>query len=140
MMLVVGASVASKWSIDEPDSSDAEQLLRLDEALIAPDLVVAEICNVVWKKLRTGQITADRAAGVAEEVGDFFDALVPTKPLAPRALTIAESLAYPVYDCFYLAPAEQTNARLVTADARFLQRLQGTAWQARAVRLGEPLP
>jgi predicted nucleic acid-binding protein len=55
--------------------------------------------------------------------------------LAGRALAIAESLAHPVYDCFYLALAEQADARLVTADTRLLNRLEGTAWRARGVSL-----
>ena len=137
MTLVVDASVAIKWSIEEPDSAEAERLLRLGRALIAPDLVVVEACNVAWKKLRRGQITSAQAAGLVAEVADFFDNLVAAKFLAPRALAIAESLGHPVYDCFYLALAEQAWAPMVTADARFLQRLQGTAWRACAVRLGE---
>lgn len=137
MTLVVDASVAIKWSIEEPDSAEAERLLRLGRALIAPDLVVVEACNVAWKKLRLGQITSAQAAGVVAEVADFFDTLVAAKSLASRALTIAESLGHLVYDCFYLALAEQAGAPMVTADARLLQRLQGTAWRARAVRLGE---
>ena len=135
MILVVDASVAIKWSIEEPDSAEAERLLHLSEALIAPELVIAEVCSVVWKKLRTGQITSEQATGLAAEITGFFDALMPMKPLAGRALAIAESLAYPVYDCFYLALAEQADARLVTADTRLLNRLEGTAWQARGMSL-----
>ncbi len=140
MTLVVDASVASKWSIEEPDSAEAERLLQLGEAVIAPDLVVAEACNVAWKKRRLGQITPAQAAGLALEIAGFFDALVPMKPLAPRALAIADALAHPVYDCFYLALAEQAGARLVTADARLLRRLRGTPWQALAVRPGDATP
>ena len=140
MTLVVDASVATKWFVAEPDSPDARALLISGEALIAPDLVVAEACNVAWKKRRAGQITPAQAADLAAEIGRFFDTLIALESLAPRALAIADDLAHPVYDCFYLALAEQAAARLVTADARLLRRLQGTPWQALAVRLGDAAP
>lgn len=45
MTFVVDASVAVKWFIEDNDSARARQLLAGDEALIAPDLVIAEVCN-----------------------------------------------------------------------------------------------
>ena len=52
MTLVVDASVALKWFVDEDGSDRAVALLDGDEPLIAPDLVVAEVCNAAWKSLR----------------------------------------------------------------------------------------
>jgi len=50
--LVIDASVACKWFIAEPQSDSAEALLAGGEVLIAPDLIVPEVCNVAWLKLR----------------------------------------------------------------------------------------
>jgi hypothetical protein len=42
---------------------------------------------------------------------------------------------HPVYDCFYLALAEQANASFVTADSRLFERLAGTPPAALAASL-----
>ena len=137
MTLVVDASVACKWFVYEEGSDEARKLVETGEALIAPDLVVAEACNAAWKKRRTGRMTPERPtcspAGSRACSTCFFPAPPSRRapspsPRASRTPSTAASI---------LAPAERMNARLVTApDTRFLQRLQGTAWQAGAVRLG----
>jgi predicted nucleic acid-binding protein len=71
-----------------------------------------------------------QAADVPRELPRLLAELCPLATLAERALAIAEELRHPAYDCFYLALAEAKEARLVTADRRFAQRLAGTPWQA----------
>jgi predicted nucleic acid-binding protein len=48
MTLIVDASVALQWYLREPGADAARQILAGDEVLVAPDLVVAEVCNVSW--------------------------------------------------------------------------------------------
>ena len=49
MTIVVDASVALRWCFQLNGSDRAEELLRSDDHLIAPDLVIAEITNAAWK-------------------------------------------------------------------------------------------
>jgi predicted nucleic acid-binding protein len=134
-MLVVDASVATKWFIVEPGRPEARRLLDGTHPLVAPDLIVAEVVNVVWKRLIAGAIDRSQAAEVPRELPRLFAELCPLATLAERALTVAEELRHPAYDCFYLALAEAKDAKLVTADRRFAQRLAGTRWQARTTTL-----
>jgi hypothetical protein len=64
--IVVDASVALKWVIEEDGSRAARELL-LGELLAAPNLVIVECANVLWVKARRGQINRElascRAAG-----------------------------------------------------------------------------
>jgi len=53
--LVPDASVAVKWIVAEEDSLEAETLLVGNE-LHAPRLMVSEIANALWSKVRRGQI------------------------------------------------------------------------------------
>lgn len=132
MNLVVDASVACKWFIADAGSQAAEALFAPEHVFFAPDLIVAEVCNLAATKLRRGEIAAEQASGMVDRIGDFFDEIVPSAALARRAFAMANELAHPVYDCFYLALAEMRNARLVTADERFLERLSLTPWKSLA--------
>jgi predicted nucleic acid-binding protein len=129
-MLVLDASVAVKWFVEEPGTAAAMALLAQDESLIAPDLVIAEIANVTWKHLMRGDLQHAQLAHVPEAVPRMFAELWPTVWLASRAFEIAVELRHPVYDCFYLALAESEDATLVTADRRLIGRLAGSRWEA----------
>ena len=50
MRLVVDASVAVKWLVEEEGSASAERLLEGDHDLHAPRLMVPEIANALWRK------------------------------------------------------------------------------------------
>ncbi len=100
---------------------------------MAPDLIVAEVCNVARKRLRAGEITEEHATRAMTQIGHMVDGLSPLAALAPRALEIARALDHPVSACFYLALAEREHASLVTADEVLVRRLTGTPW-ARHVR------
>ena len=133
MTLVVDASVALKWFVGEAGSDRAVALLDGDEPLIAPDLVVAEVCNAAWKSLRRREIDEAQFAEVATDVAQAFQRLVPLERLVRRAAALARELDHPVYDCFYLALSESEGAALVTADRRLLAACRGTRF-ARRVR------
>ena len=119
MTFVVDTSIAVKWLVDESDCEAAQNLLDTDERLIAPDLVVVEAGNVLWKKIRRGEITSHQAVLGIQELPTYFEQLVRSTPLVARAIAIAAQIGHPVYDdCLYLACAEHFEVPLVTADAR----------------------
>lgn len=104
MTLVVDASVAIKWFVQESRSDAARAVLDSGEPLVAPDLVVPEACNAAWKKVKRGEISEEQGAAVARVLPMSFDRLTPTAELAPRAFAIGHRFDHPVYDCFCLAP------------------------------------
>ena len=117
--MIVDASVAVKWLVDEADSQAAQRLLDSDEKLVAPDFVLIEVGNVLWKKAQRRQLGPEQAVAGIEALPTYFEQLVPSAALLPRALTIAIDVRHPVYDCLYLACAERLQMTLVTADVRF---------------------
>lgn len=130
MGLVVDASVAVKWFVCE-EGSERALALAGEDTLIAPELVVAEVANTLWKLTARGVIGPPQAeAGVAELLS-AYDELYPLGPLSSRAFGMAVALSHPVYDCFYLALAEIQRATLVTADRRLVAKVAGTPWQDR---------
>jgi predicted nucleic acid-binding protein len=135
VIAVIDASVALKWFIEEAGSAQASALLTGPHTLIAPDLIIANVANAGWKAVRPGGITQDQHDHATARLPLAFDHLIPLTSLAPRAVAISRALDHPVYDCFYLALAEDRHATLVTADGRLLNRLQDTQWAPLAVDL-----
>ena len=112
MRIVVDASVAVKWFVLEANSEHARRLLASDATLVAPDLIVAETANVMWKRQRVGGITPEQATEAVAALPLIFAELLPSAHLVARAAAIARALDHPVYDCFYLAAAEDLAAEL----------------------------
>jgi len=122
MNLVVGASVAVKWLFEEPDSDRAEALLtsagenRLK--LVAPTILPAEIANALWKRMRRGDMDRQKTLETGERFKEICPLLLPIEDLVERALELAIDSQHPVYDCLYVALAEELAGELVTADER----------------------
>jgi len=123
---VVDTSVAIKWLVAESGSDEATRLIGSD--MIAPDLLLAEVGSTAWKKWRRNEIGAEHAASMPANVA-LFVRLVESRPLADTALAIALELAHPVYDRYFLAVAELSGRRLVTADRRLAEACRGTRFE-----------
>jgi predicted nucleic acid-binding protein len=126
MTLVVDASVAAKWFIDEAGRSQALQLLDMSDRQ-ALDLLIVEVANVVWKKVRRGEVSNTQARYICASLAHCFDVLHTAEALIESAIALAVRLGHPVYDCIYLACAERAGAPLVTADRRLIPAVQGSA-------------
>ena len=138
MTLIIDASVAIKWFVEEPGSDMARRLLTSGpDHLEAPELLVAEVCNAAWKSQRLGQVSVLQFDLITSRIEAMFGRLWSLGPLASRASGLAKQLDHPVYDCFYLALSEARRTRLVTADGKLLSRLKGTEWSELAVSLYE---
>jgi predicted nucleic acid-binding protein len=114
--LVIDASVAIKWVIDEPGTKEALSLLR--HQLYAPDLLVPECANILWKKVRRKELTREEAELAARLLQRADIELAPMRALLEPATRLASALDHPAYDCTYLALAESMSCDLVTADRR----------------------
>lgn len=138
MTLVVDTSVVLKWVVAEQDSDRAVRLIGLP--LVAPDILRAELANALWKKVRIRRELSEEQARRGLSRASAPLRLVPSAPLADRALALGLALSHPVYDCFFLALAEELDTCLITADRRFLQRLYDTPLAVRAVSVEEWRP
>ena len=134
MTLVVDASIATKWFVEESGREQALQVLDLADRQ-APDLIVAEVANVIWKKALRGQVTDAQARAICGALPRYFETLHASEALIESAIGIALALRHPVYDCLYLCCAMRLGTRLVTADRRLIAAVADTELALLAVHV-----
>ena len=97
MKLIVDASVAVKWLFTEEGAVESRQLLAHRIVLYAPEFILTEVANVIWKKARRKEI-AD-AQPYLEELARLPDVVVlcSSADLVAHASSIALEINHPVY-------------------------------------------
>lgn len=133
--VVIDASIAIKWVVEEQGTPDA-LALRCGNRLIAPDLLVAECANVLWKKFQRGELTRDEALLAARLLTRADVELLPTRALMQMATRLAIELAHPAYDCVYLALALDNDCPFATADESFSRKVSASGLPALERRVG----
>ena len=121
MNLVIDASVAAKWFFSELYSDEAQLLLSPKFVLFAPDFILVEVANVIWKKSHRQEIPSSES--YIESLAHLSDILVlrPMSELVIRAATLAVQLDRPIYDCLYFICALEYGIPVVTADQKLSQ-------------------
>jgi len=125
--LVLDASVVIKWLLPEEGRPQAlayrTRYRNGDLELIAPHLLVAEIGNVLWKRVRRGELSPHEAQTAFDRFLRDAPQLVGSPLVAARALELANRHGRTVYDCLYLSLALSEGCDLITADQRLVRAL-----------------
>lgn len=135
MSLIIDASVAIKWFVKENLHEEALVLLQHNDHLQAPEFIVAELTNVVWKKRLRREITKGQAQTIVSSIPNYVSVLYPILLDHDRALDLAVFLEHPAYDCLYLACAERVGGTVVSADRTLLRKVEGTPFSGLAAFL-----
>jgi predicted nucleic acid-binding protein len=117
MSLIVDASVAVKWYVDEPFSKEAASLLSRAD-LAAPSLIFAEVGNALWKRVRRGASSLAQSRAALSGLQHTLTGVEPIETLFRQAMDVATEFDHPIYDCFYIALAARQRVAIVTADER----------------------
>jgi predicted nucleic acid-binding protein len=134
--VVIDASIALKWVLDEPGRDQADALL--DDDLIAPVLWLIEAANALWRRTTLGEISVEEASERLSELANAPVASLAIEPHLMATLTLAAELTHPIYDCLYLAVAVHHDTYVVTADRRFHAAAESRSETAGRVRLLSP--
>lgn len=128
MTIVVDASVAVKFAVEEEGTDRALRVLSEEPDLVAPDLLLIETANAFWSLVRESKLLEPHAADNLAAMPSFFTRLWPSAALAADALELGFRLRHPLYDCFYLALAQRLGVTLLTADKKFAAKVRASPW------------
>ena len=120
--LVVDASIVIKWVVQEDGTALAVDL-RSRFRFAAPELLIPECANILWKKVRRNELTRDEAILAARLLEGSGIDLLPMAGQIEEAMSLAIELLHPACDCAYLIAAHKTGSRFVTADTRLLRAI-----------------
>jgi len=128
MKYVIDSSVAVKWAIPETDTPKALQL-REDfrnavHELLAPDVFAIEVAHALTRAERQKRINVGESKVFLTDILKTAPRFHPFYPLLPRACDISSNMRVGVYDCLYVAFAEQEGCEFITADDRLVRNLQ----------------
>jgi predicted nucleic acid-binding protein len=126
-VLILDASAAAKWFINEPDSDRTAELLeQISQGkwqLASPELLRYELTHVFWKRRVVGYSRSqlEHALHELEVLGIQY---APLSTLFPRALEVAYRLEIAIYDAFYVALAQALKGTFATFDVELMKRLR----------------
>ena len=121
-VIVIDTSVALQWVLPEPGAEEAYRYTKAND-VISADVLLVEAANVLAKKVRAHTMSGDEAVRGLALIKSGVRRLMPLQFLVTRALELSIELSHPVYDCVFLACAEQEGGVLATRDAPFITRV-----------------
>ena len=122
--VVVDASVAVKWLVEEIDSDKAHAALQDWDARgitrVAPYLLPFEVANALHRRVLRGELSVGDSTRLITKLLESSLELHQPPHLFGRALELASRLNQSAaYDAHYLALAETLGCELWTADEQF---------------------
>lgn len=137
MNYVVDASCAIKWYVPEIYEQEATRLLKGKHRLHVPELILPEFSNIVWKKVRRGELTEAEGERIITTFARKRLIVHSHRRIIKSAYTGAVATSQTVYDWTYLALAISLSCQFVTADERFYKALEKTPFKTNLLWIGD---
>jgi predicted nucleic acid-binding protein len=119
--LVLDASAVVRIIEGSPQAAAMGEALAAADLVLAPELMLTEVANALWRLQRAGQLEGAGLQQRFERAVALVDHIEPDRTLQAEALALATHLDHPVYDCLYLVLARREVAALLSADQRLLK-------------------
>lgn len=134
---VLDASVVVKWFLPEPDAEAARRLQGGILECEAPDLLLLEVSNVLWKYVVRGALEVEIAREAVEALSLAPIRLRKAESLFADAFRIALETRRSVYDCAYLSLTIQASCPLVTGDRKFYDAIKAGPFAPHVLWVGD---
>jgi len=115
--VVLDASAAIEIALDGKAASQLSGTLAESTEVIAPELLVPEIVNGVWKYHQFAEFELNKCEKIMELAVGLVDRLVSHREIYREAFALSRAQkTRAAYDMFYLALALREDAVLLTLD------------------------
>ncbi|MEQ8713755.1 MAG: type II toxin-antitoxin system VapC family toxin [Cyclobacteriaceae bacterium] len=118
MNIVLDVSGAVSTLLQDEKKGTFKDYLSEADFIIAPELFVVELGNVMWKYVRFQNMSEPKARQVLVSGLDMIDEFVPDLTLIDEAVRLAIQTRHPVYDCLYLTLALKTGYSILSHDKK----------------------
>jgi predicted nucleic acid-binding protein len=127
-VIVLDANIAVKWYLPERGTDAALELMTGHNRLFAPELIRLEVISAITRQVRIGEATPTETKTQCRRWLDYLSeggvVLIPEAELLHEAIDLSTKLKHPLFDCMYLAAAQQLEAPILTADRPFFDRVK----------------
>jgi predicted nucleic acid-binding protein len=123
--VVLDASAGIEVVLNRSRSNEIASVLESSKRVYAPGLYKAEVTNVLWKYLRSGQITKEDAKAALQISLGLIDEYIDIQDFTDEVLSESVRLNHSAYDIFYLVLARRTDFTLITLDRKFRSLASG---------------
>lgn len=130
MKVVLDASAAVEVATGRPFASTFAEMLRKADIVLAPDLLLAEAGNALWKLHCFAGLPSEAVLPILHDILSLVDEWSSLQEVFRPAVALALFQSVTVYDACYLVVAGETGATLLTLDKKM---------QAAARDLGIPV-
>jgi predicted nucleic acid-binding protein len=111
--------------VEENLTAEALKILDDDSAAFhVPDLFYSEVGNILWKKVRRGEISVEQCRAISRLVSQAPLEPHASAPMLEAAVEIALKTGRSVYDSMYITLAVRLNCPFVTADEKLCNSLK----------------
>lgn len=114
-MSVLDTSGAIDYLLADGVADEVRDLLVAQGPAAAPDLLVFEVLAVLRRDVLRGELSAERARGAVDDLGELAIELFPSLPLRRRAFELRDNLT--AADALFVALAEVLGEPLITKDS-----------------------
>jgi predicted nucleic acid-binding protein len=115
-LIVVDTSAVLSVLLGRPEVPGPTDRVRSDGDLHAPHLLDVEFQHALWRLVRTGAISDDRAFDALTDLADLAIVRYPHVLLADRMWELRHNMT--AYDAAFVVLAEALTVPLITCDAR----------------------
>lgn len=136
-VLVVDASVAAKWFVEEEYGEAALSILDKKNQLHAPDFLLLEMDSIICKWTRRGIVTPAEGSDLRYALRGYPIRYHHFTTFLDPAFAIANRTGRSVYDCLYVALAATLKGRVITADRRLYDALKNGLLQKHVGWVGD---
>jgi len=130
--MIIDASILASFLIKDEFYDLSEKFLREHAGeLKAPDIIIAEVANVIWKHI---VVVRRIPSSLVDDLIDLFYILVTTieiydsLPLLKDAFKISIDVKISIYDALYIALSLNSRDKLATFDRTLFESVRETKY------------